>query len=257
MTNAFDLYRSMDADEYPEELRAKALMIAKDIHEVKKGYRRVIKGLQDNFLADFNNDSSLPLSDLMKILSVDVDRSGELQHTDIIFRSSIETDHTIQKHFAFMSILRNLISNSIDALSEMPGSHRGEIYLRCRDMRRNEKEYCAVEVKDNGPGIPPEALDFLFVPGYSTKYDEDTGDINRGLGLTLALDLMKTQFDGEIEVESGEKGTTFTLWFPVDKLTENKNSFSDVSIYSEDNTSSIRVSVGAEEQHQETGGEEK
>ena len=234
MTNAFDLYRSMD-ESYPAELRDKALVIAKDIHEVKKGYRRVIKGLQDNFLADFNDDSKLPLSDLLKILSVDVDRTRDVQHIDLVFRSSIETDYLIQKHFAFMSILRNLISNSIDALCEMPRSHRGEIYLRCRDIRRSGTDYCAIEVKDNGPGIPQEAIDFLFVPGYSTKYDEATGDINRGLGLTLALDLMETQFGGEIETSSGDKGTTFTLWFPVEKLTENKNSFSDVTIYSEDN----------------------
>ena len=238
MTNAFDLYRSMDSDDYPSELRSKALMIAKDIHEVKKGYRRVIKGLQDNFLADFNDDSKLSLSDLLKILSVDVDRTRELQHVNMVFRSSLETDHLIQKHFAFMSILRNLISNAIDALAGMPRSHRGEIYVRCRDMEKGGRAYCAIEVKDNGPGIAQENLEYLFVPGYSTKYDEATGDINRGLGLTLALDLMETQFNGEIEVSSSSKGTVFTLWFPVETLTESKNSFSDVTIYSEDNAAS-------------------
>lgn len=248
MTNAFELYRSMDDEDYPPELRSKALMIAKDIHEVKKGYRRVIKGLQDNFLSDFNDDTKLPLSDLLKILSVDVDRTREVQHVNVVFRSSLETDYQIQKHFAFMSILRNLISNSIDALCSMPRSHRGEVFVRCRDMKRDGADYCAIEVKDNGPGIPEADLEYLFVPGFSTKYDEATGDINRGLGLTLALDLMKTQFNGEIEVSTGDKGTTFTLWFPVDKLTEDENSFSDVTIYSEDNARGIGRGSGRAEE---------
>lgn len=237
MTNAFSLYQNLSDEDYPAELKNKALMIAKDIHEVKKGYRRVIQGLQDNFLSDFTDDSRLYISDLLKILSIDVDRSREEEGISLSFRSSFETNYSIQKHFAFMSIIRNFISNSIDALSLMPKSHHGEIFLRCRDMTKEGIKYCAIEIKDNGPGIPEDELEYIFVPGYSTKFDEDTGDINRGVGLTLAKDLIEDQFHGSIEVDSNPKGTLFTLWFPVDKLIENVNSYSNFgpSINSEDN----------------------
>lgn len=228
MTHAFALYRDLDSSEYPPELKDNALTIAKDIHEVKKGYKRVIKGLQDNFLSDFNDDSRLPISDLLKILSVDVDRARDLFHQDITFHYSYETNHVIQKHFAFMSILRNFISNSIDALGDMPSSHHGDIYVRCRDMTKDGTAYCAVEVKDNGPGIAPDIVEFLFVPGYSTKFNEATGDINRGVGLTLAKDLMESQFNGHIEIHPGAGGALSTLWFPVEDLTARENSYSNL-----------------------------
>ena len=225
MTNAFSLYKQLDEADYPSELKNTALLIAKDIHEVKKGYRRVIQGLQDNFLSDFTDDSRLQISDLLKILSIDVERIRDLENINISFNSSFESNYSIQKHFAFMSVLRNFISNSIDAISEMPKPYRGEIYVRCRDMTKDGIKYCAIEIKDNGPGIPEDNLDYIYVPGYSTKFDEDTGDINRGIGLTLAKDLLEEQFNGTIDVTSTNKGTLFTLWFPVDKLTENVNSY--------------------------------
>ena len=237
MTNAFTLYRDLDKEDYPEDLRNTALNIAKDIHEVKKGYRRVIQGLQDNFLADYNDDSRLPISDLMKILSIDAERARDLEGLNVSFHSSFETNYTIQKHFAFMSILRNLISNSLDALSTMPKTHHGEIFVRSRDMTKGGIKYCAIEIKDNGPGIPEDDAEYVFVPGFSTKFDEDTGDINRGIGLALTKDLLEDQFDGTIEFKSDSKGTLFTLWFPVDKLTEEVNSYSNyaATIGSEDN----------------------
>ena len=227
MTHAFALYRDLDSKDYPPELKDTALTIAKDIHEVKKDYNRVIRGLQDNFLSDFNDDSRLPLSDLLKILSVDTDRARDVFHQNITFHYSFETNHVIQKHFAFMSILRNFISNSIDALNDMPATHHGDIYVRCRDMTKDGKSWCAVEIKDNGPGIPPDAVEFLYVPGYSTKYNEETGDINRGVGLTLAKDLMETQFRGHIDTHPSTGGASFTLWFPVDDLTARENSYSN------------------------------
>ena len=235
MKNAYDLYHELKDGNYSEELQSTSLSIAKDIHEVKKGYRRVIKGLQDNFLADFAPDSRIKLSDLIKILSVDIGRTRDMLHIDLSFSGSCETDHLIQKHFAFMSIVRNLISNSIDAILSMPGNPRGEIFMRCRDMKRNGKDYCSVEVKDNGPGIPEDLIDVLFIPGFSTKYNEDTGDINRGLGLTLAKDLLEEKFEGEIEVKSDKRGAVFTLWFPVDKLTEQVPSNAEGTIFSLDN----------------------
>ena len=104
-------------------------------------------------------------------------------------------------------------------------------------MTKEDKAYCVIEIKDNGPGIPEDEKEYIFVPGYSTKFDEETGDINRGVGLTLAKDLITDQFDGYIELGSPPKGMMFYLWFPVDKLTERVNSYSNYSssIASEDN----------------------
>ena len=225
MKNAFTLYRTLQKEDCPQALKETSLSIAKDIHEVKRGYRRVIKGIQDNFLTAFRNNSRMYLNDLLQILSADSAKTQGSAGARPVFYASCETNHLIQKHFALMSILRNLIANSIDALAEMPANHRGEVFVRCRDVTKEGIDYCQIEVRDNGPGIPESIRDVLFVPGFSTKYDESTGDINRGLGLTLVRDLMEEKFSATIEVVDTETGAFFRLWFPVDKLTEQVNSY--------------------------------
>ncbi|MGN1412764.1 MAG: ATP-binding protein [Anaerovoracaceae bacterium] len=223
MKNAFLLYKTLERENYPKSLQHISLEIAKDIHEIKKGYRRVIMGLQDNFLSDFK-DTSLHLSDILKILSVDVEKNGTLRNISIGFSYTFEVNYIIEDHFPFMSILRNLVGNSVDAI-EGSNLHRGEIDIRCREITENDRKLCVITVHDNGPGIPPDIIDVLFEPGFSTKYDETTGDINRGLGLTLVKDLLTDKFHGEIAVESTlaaagqvRKGTTFTLRIPAEQF---------------------------------------
>ena len=50
------------------------------------------------------------------------------------------------------------------------------------------------KVSDNGSGIKGGNLDFIFNPGFSTKFDKSTGKIERGLGLTLVRDLVRDKF---------------------------------------------------------------
>ena len=66
-----------------------------------------------------------------------------------------------------------------------------------------------VAIQDSGAGIPPEDLDKLFDPFFSTK----EGGI--GLGLSIAHRIID-QHRGKIEVESSfGKGTLFTVWLPI------------------------------------------
>lgn len=223
MKNAFLLYKTLERENYPRSLQHISLEISKDIHEIKKGYRRVIMGLQNNFLNDFK-DSSLHLADILKILSVDVSKNVSLRNIPIVFTYTYEVNYIIENHFPFMSILRNLVSNSLDAI-ENSTLHRGEISVQCSECTENERRLCVIAVHDNGPGIPDDILDVLFEPGFSTKYDYETGDINRGLGLTLVKDLLTNQFQGEISVSSitsaagsPRRGTTFTLRIPAEQF---------------------------------------
>lgn len=222
MKNAFTLYRQLEQDNAPKELQLISLEIAKDIHEVKKGYKRVIKGIQDNFLSDYEG-TSLSLQDILKILSVDVEKSVSAANMITAFSYSLETNYMIENHFAFMSILRNLVSNSIDALEEKNSFH-GYIRIICHDKIIDDKKYCIIEVKDNGPGIHEDMMEALFEPGFSTKFNEETGDINRGLGLTLVRDLLAEHFDGTVNVSSTRQGSVFTLTIPAEKLQINTDS---------------------------------
>jgi signal transduction histidine kinase len=62
-------------------------------------------------------------------------------------------------------------------------------------------------VADNGPGIPDELLDKIFIPFFSTKKN------GSGIGLSLCKQIMMLH-RGTIQVQSvPEEGTAFLLRF--------------------------------------------
>ncbi len=68
----------------------------------------------------------------------------------------------------------------------------------------------SVKFTDTGQGIPPENLEKLFEPGFTTK----SPDKGTGLGLSICKKIME-EHHGDIEVESEVgKGTTFTIHLP-------------------------------------------
>jgi signal transduction histidine kinase len=77
--------------------------------------------------------------------------------------------------------------------------------------------WCRVEVRDNGIGIPPEALGFIFNRFTRAHADRDESLQVRGVGLGLSIveDCVKAM-GGRIEVQSAEtEGTTFIMRLPI------------------------------------------
>src|SRR5262249_61700185 len=95
----------------------------------------------------------------------------------------------------------NLIFNAVDALDG-----KGTITVVTGEADAG----AWVEVRDNGPGIPPEIKDRILEPLFTTKGD-------RGTGLGVPIVYAFTQRHGgrlEIESEPGQ-GATFRMWFPA------------------------------------------
>jgi signal transduction histidine kinase len=70
----------------------------------------------------------------------------------------------------------------------------------------------AIDVEDNGKGIPEESLPKIFDPFFTTK---EVGK-GTGLGLSIAYKIV-TQHGGRIEVRSTPGvGTTVTVTLPVE-----------------------------------------
>ncbi len=216
MKKAFLLYHEMDNEKFPEELHTLTLDIAKDVHEIKKGYIRVIKGLQDNFLSDIKI-TSLSIRDLVNILETDVEELIKQKNKDIEFIAKLQEDFIVKEHYILMSILRNIVINAIDAIS---GEKKGTIQLEL--WKNKEEQSYDFRITDNGSGIRKEDMDIIFAPGFSTKFDEATGDINRGIGLTLVKDLVEKEFNGSIVVESqADEYTQFDVLIPISCFEEN------------------------------------
>ena len=98
--------------------------------------------------------------------------------------------------------LRQVVWNLlINALQAMAGKGR----LTVSTGRRADRAFFSV--KDTGPGILPEARAKLFKPFQTTKQK------GTGLGLAVADRVVKAH-GGEIAVESGSGGTTFTVLLP-------------------------------------------
>lgn len=96
-------------------------------------------------------------------------------------------------------VLLNLGKNAQQSLE---GSDDGIIKFRAGINEMNKKY---IQVWDNGPGIPQELLDEIFVPFFTTK---NTGT---GIGLSLTKQIMRLH-GGSIRVVSKEY-TLFTLIF--------------------------------------------
>jgi signal transduction histidine kinase len=69
-----------------------------------------------------------------------------------------------------------------------------------------------IRVKDNGTGIPPQVLEKVFQPFFTTK---PTGE-GTGLGLSLSYDIITKGHAGKLSVESKEgEGAEFIIQLPV------------------------------------------
>jgi PAS domain S-box-containing protein len=105
----------------------------------------------------------------------------------------------------------NLIVNSTHAIRDAVNTGRytkGLIQVKTRQ----EGDDVAIEIADNGGGIPAEVKYLIFDPFFTTK---DVGK-GTGQGLTITHDIIVNKHGGRITLESEEnKGTRFTLYLPV------------------------------------------
>jgi two-component system cell cycle sensor histidine kinase/response regulator CckA len=112
-------------------------------------------------------------------------------------------------------VIVNLAVNARDAMPD-----GGRLTIRTRNLDADEArkfgrpeivpaDYVLIEVADTGAGIPPEIVDRIFEPFFSTKESKGTG-----LGLSTVYGIVK-QTGGYIYVESKpDAGSTFRILLP-------------------------------------------
>lgn len=109
---------------------------------------------------------------------------------------------------ALHQIMLNLVQNAVDAVAT-----QGVIRLRTRAEHGvtignvRWKLALRLDVIDNGPGIPAELRDRVFLPLVTGKQH------GTGLGLSIAQTLVQ-QHDGLLECQSAPGQTVFTVWLP-------------------------------------------
>ncbi len=96
-------------------------------------------------------------------------------------------------------VLINLCKNALQSLADQ---ENGRIKIMAGTKGQGNQ---FIEVRDNGPGIPPEHIDEIFVPFFTTRTS------GTGIGLSLSKQIMHLH-GGNIRVVSNEN-TVFTLNF--------------------------------------------
>jgi signal transduction histidine kinase len=99
----------------------------------------------------------------------------------------------------------NLIDNASDALEEAADTPTLTI------RTRRTEDGIAVEVEDNGPGIPEEIQPRIFDPFFTTKAPGQ----GTGLGLQISYRIVTLEHRGDLVVESEPGRTVFRVTLPL------------------------------------------
>jgi signal transduction histidine kinase len=130
--------------------------------------------------------------------------AGRLSEKDIAVRARL--GEPLPEILADEAQIRQILMNlCLNALQAMEKGGRIDVATRARG------EEIVVSIRDNGPGIPEEIRDKIFLPFFTTK-DVDTGT---GLGLSVVHGIVQAH-RGRIEVSGAPgRGAEFRVYLPV------------------------------------------
>jgi signal transduction histidine kinase len=105
-------------------------------------------------------------------------------------------------------VFNNLIKNAWEALSETPSPR-----IVVKGRRDEDPNYVLVTITDNGPGIPKDIQEKIWVSFFTTK----AGAGGTGLGLSSVMQIVN-QHGGRIALESeAGRGAMFSVRLPAEK----------------------------------------
>lgn len=214
MSNAYRLYERLSDMEIPDEIKKMSLSIAKDVHEIKKDYIRIIQGIEQEISEEYD-EKRMSFQDLLQILEATTYHILEEKpvHISLVFQCA--DNFITREHYELMSVLKNIVNNAIEAIES--DTKRGTI----RILEHKDGDFYEFRIQDDGPGISPRHLPNIFKMGYSTKFDYKTGNIFRGVGLYGVKATVEEKFKGTIHVESEPGlGAAFIIRIPVNSLEE-------------------------------------
>jgi signal transduction histidine kinase len=148
------------------------------------------------------------ISELLKSASEFVIRGS---HVKIDFSISNDLRSAEVDTGQISQVIHNLVINALQAMHD-GGTIRisaENISIASSDgLPVSDGEYLRIRVSDTGPGIPPEHINRIFDPYFTTKMS------GNGLGLAICYSIIKNH-NGYIDIESEQgHGATFTIYLP-------------------------------------------
>ena len=160
-----------------------------------------------DFVQSYRSFLSLPKPDkelvkAQKLLDKIKVLMDQEKNRDQIAFETISNPQDLELYIDEKQISQILINLSKNALQSLSGQENGAIRITASQDKLGKKY---IEVRDNGPGIPEDIIDEIFVPFFTTK------NSGTGIGLSLSKQIMHLH-GGSIQVTSN-KNTVFTLNF--------------------------------------------
>ncbi len=182
-----------------------------DIVDVVKGLDIIQTQGKDltNFVESYRTLTKIPSpkKDIVKVtllfekIRILVSQETGFNQTKFLIHVEPENLEVFADEKQIIQVLVNLVKNSLESLNQNPS---GTIKL---SGVKNNLGKTSLQVTDNGGGIPPNLLDQIFIPFFTTK------EKGTGIGLSLSKHIMRLH-GGAIHVKSlANKTTTFTLEF--------------------------------------------
>lgn len=193
---AISMFNQMSAGELPEDspLREHVDVIQRNTEACKRTIRELLDYATGASPETGPIDVHSTVADVVRFLRPISERAGVTLRTTLRALRPVVSGDEVQLRQVFV----NLVMNAIQA---MPGG--GEVVLESRE----EGQHLIVDVRDDGPGIPPESREAVFRPFYTTK-PRGTGT---GLGLPTARRIAELHGGGLQLIESSAAGTTFRV----------------------------------------------
>jgi len=158
--------------------------------------------------SEFSSFAKMPKAtsertDLKQLIPFSLDLFKESPGVNILFTCDEKREEYLvyADREQLLRVLNNLLKNAIQAI---PEDRKGIINVELG----SKDGMLVIAIKDNGTGIPPELIDKIFVPNFTTK----TGGM--GLGLAMVKSIVET-FGGKIHFETEKnKGSVFYVYLP-------------------------------------------
>ncbi|MFW6108173.1 MAG: sensor histidine kinase [bacterium] len=186
------------ADGHPEAKRRRFLMASKQGLERMTG---IVRSLSNSWRHAGPSDEPGEVNDLIR-QAVQLQEGKAHQRGVDVALSLDESVPAVPGGGALFQVFTNLISNALDAMEESGG--------RLAIASGRENGSVVVRVSDTGGGMPPELVEQIFAPFFTTKGS------GKGMGLGLAVcQEVVGRLNGQIDVSSEPgSGTTFTIEVP-------------------------------------------
>ncbi len=193
-----------------DELRTMAEEIGSHVDRASKVIKHMREFARQSDITRTRININEPIEDVFKVLGQQL----RVHQIDVELDFDPHLPYIMAEHNRLEQVFINLVTNAMYAMDDKGlrlGNKKWKRLLKIKSFLYNNQ--VVVTISDTGKGLPEEIMDKIFEPFFTTR------EVGQGTGLGMSISYrIISDYGGTIEIESEvDKGTTFTLRFPVAK----------------------------------------